>query len=111
MSKESHRQYLLLVARREAQAALLRNPTASKGDLLSLTIQTIEPWKRLIAAALSIGISLTGVLLFDTEGSPLGPWFLFIGFLGLLFSILGWRKTLDGLSNAIDIGDILDGIF
>ena len=61
MSKESHRQYLLLVARREAQAALLRNPGASKDDLLALTIQTIEPWKRLIAAVFSIGLLAVGV--------------------------------------------------
>jgi hypothetical protein len=111
MSKESHRQYLLLVARREAQAALLRNPGASKDDLLALTIQTIEPWKRLIAAVFSIGLLAAGVFLMYTGVSALGPWLLCLGILGLLFSLLGWRKSLDVLSNAIDIGDILDGIF
>jgi hypothetical protein len=58
-----------------------------------------------------MGVSGIGVYLIKADPGGLGPWLLGTGGLGLLFSIFGWRRTLDGLSNAIDIGEIFDGLF
>ena len=104
MSKESHKQYLEAAALREAQKALARNPETSRNDLRTLKIQTIEPWKRIIAGAMSLALSCVGVYLNTSDHGTTGPWFICVGILGLLFSIFGWKRTLDGLSGAIDIG-------
>lgn len=111
MSKESHRQYLEAVALREAQKALVRNPETSRNDLLTLKIQTIEPYKRIMVGALSLSVSGVGIYLTKSDHGTAGPWFMCIGVLGLLFSIFGWRRTLDGLSGAIDMGEIFDALF
>jgi len=111
MSKESHRKYLEASARREALKMLQRKPGIQKDGLRTLKIQTIEPWKRVIAGIISLGLVAFGVYLIRDDSGKIGAWLIFAGIMGLLFSIFGWRKTLDGLSNAIDIGDILDGIF
>ena len=111
MSRETHRRYLESSARRGARRALERNPEVSRDELRSLKVQTIEPWKRVVAGLLSVSLSVTGGWLAKSDQRVIGLCMLGVGVLGFLFSIFGWRKTLDGLSSAIDIGDILDGLF
>lgn len=111
MSEESHRKYLESVARREAQKAVAKNPGLSRDRLRRLKVQTIEPWKRVSAGVFSLGVAATGVWLTSAADQAWGGWLIVAGILGLLFSVLGWKRTLDGLSNAIDVGDILDALF
>ena len=116
MSREKHRRFLEQSALREAQKAIRsRGDNFKKEDLGRLRIQTLEPWKRIIA--LLIGSFFAVLTFIAIRGDyHIVALILFPAF-ALLFigaGVLGYRKPVDAVIDAAAdaaLSRILDAIF
>ena len=105
MSGESHKRYLEQVALREAQKALDKNKRGSLSwaSLGQLRIQTIEPWKRVLMAAIALSFLGAGIVAIRNGFFWAGVLLSAIGLGLLLFAGLGRKKTIDAALDGVDV--------
>jgi hypothetical protein len=116
MSQEKRRRFLEQSALREAQKAIRsRGDSFKKEDLGRLRIQTLEPWKRIVALLIGIFFSVLTFIAIRDEYHVVAL-ILFPAF-GLLFigaGVWGYRKPVDAVIDAAAdaaFSRILDAIF
>jgi hypothetical protein len=105
MSRESHKRYLECAALREAQKAFgAKTPGSfSRDSFGQLRIQTVEPWKRILFAAIGVLFLSVGFVVICTEPVWMGAIFAAIGIGLLTFAWFCRRKTIDAALDGIDV--------
>jgi len=95
--------YIIYNGRRELSRRLIVTGALSRDDLGDLTIQTVQPWKRLLGALFGAGLLLFGIWLFTAEFSHwIACLFLLVGLFVVIASLLGRKKTLDSILQGMD---------
>jgi hypothetical protein len=112
MSRESHREFL----KRSAQRTLARERERrhkerwSAQEVRRLKIQTVEPWKRIILAVLGAAATAGGFVALSNDEPALGIALFVVALLLFLVAAYGIRKTIEGLTDSIDVVDFIGGI-
>lgn len=103
MSRDSHHRYLEKAALKEAQKAFGERGRSgtSLEDFLALRVQTVEPWKRIVA--MLVGCGLVGFAVWALK-VDLNLWVVVtFGLLGVVcvgFGIMGWKKPVEAVFEA-----------
>ena len=105
MSREFHKRYLEQVALREAQKALDKNKPGSLNRVSfgQLRIQTVEPWKRVLVAAIALSFLGAAIVAICVGFFWAGVFLSATGLGLLLFAGLGRKKTIDAALDGVDV--------
>lgn len=100
MSRDSHRQFLEKAALNEAQKSFRQRGRSSARieDFLALRVQTVEPWKRIVAIV--VGAFFIGFAVWALR-ADFSPWAVVsFGLLGAICAsvgIMGWKKPVEAV--------------
>jgi len=113
MSKPGHQRFLEESVRRAALRAQRKAPdkTFQLRDVHRIRVQTVEPSKRIVALLLGLAGAGGGFLALSASKTGLGIFLFIASFFLTLTGVFGWKKTIEGLADVIDVGELLSGIF
>lgn len=106
MNTEKLTRQAIRLAQRESRK---RGRPLTKEEVLKLSVQTVDPWVRVLLALAGVALASFGIWLLTREAGGLGLVLLIFGLLMVGASLVGWRKTVEAALNGVDPCSFFDG--